>query len=92
MATVGNSSGGGVMSSRAKNIGRYRATFGVLGIVSAFGGAGAVENGNGAGWLALLGGFVALASLVPGCGREYSETKPAPAVRVHHSINKRKKG
>ncbi len=78
------------MSSRAKSVGRYRATFGVLGIIAAFGGAAHVENGNGAGWVAMLGGFAALAALVPGCGREYTSTDAAPMVRRHHSIQKKR--
>lgn len=79
--------------TRAKNVGRYRATFGVVGIIAAFGGAANVENGGGAGAVAvMLGGFAALASLLPGCGREYVETESAPVARRHHSTNKRKKG
>lgn len=79
--------------TRAKNVGRYRATFGVLGIIAAFGGAAHVENGNGAGWVVMLGGFAALAALVPGCGREYTSTESAPVVRSHYSTqNKKRKG
>lgn len=76
--------------TRAKNVGRYRATFGVLGIIAAFGGAAHVENGNGAGWLAMFGGFAALVALLPGCGREYTSTDAAPMVRRHHSIQKKR--
>lgn len=93
MAAVGGSSGGGVMSSRAKSVGRYRATFGVVGIAAAFYGAAMIEDGSGAGWVVMLAGFGALSSLLPGCGREYTSTDAAPMVRRHHSIqNKRKKG
>jgi len=93
VAAARGSSGGGVMSSRAKVIGRYRATFGVVGIAAAFYGAAMIEEGSGAGWVVMLAGFGALSSLLPGCGREYVETESAPIARRHHSIqNKRKKG
>lgn len=78
------------MSSRAKSVGRYRATFGVVGIAAAFYGAAMIEEGSGAGWVVMLAGFGALAGLLPGCGREYVETESAPMVRRHHSIQKRK--
>ena len=80
------------MSSRAKSVGRYRATFGVVGIAAAFHGAAMIEKGSGGGWLVMLAGFGALSSLLPGCGREYVETDCAPIARRHHSLNKRKKG
>lgn len=76
--------------NRCKRVGRYRAAFGVVGIVAAFYGAAMIEKGGGAGWVVMLAGFGALASLLPGCGREYVETKSAPVVRRHHSQNKRK--